>query len=128
MPGSCTPGIPASVTSATVDPSRSSRSTSSVFCSSLCWKKLVRWRVDVEVAEELARAARVLGRDELGLTQRVQDAGRDVPEIADRCGADVQHGHPSFRNRSMNRTSTSRPRTRAWRRAAPTTEKPSARW
>ena len=84
--------------------------------------------VDVEVAEQLARAPRVLRRHQLDAAQRVQDPRRDVAEVADGRGAHVQHGGPPYRNASMNTTSMSRPRSRACPRAVPTTLKPRLRW
>ncbi len=48
-------------------------------------------RADAEVREELARMARVLGRDELRGGERLEHARRHVPQVADRCGTDSEH-------------------------------------
>ncbi len=51
-----------------------------------------RGRVDVVAREQLAGAAGVFGGDQLDGAQRVEHARRNVVEVADGCGAHVEHG------------------------------------
>ena len=46
--------------------------------------------LDSEVRQQRACVPRVLGRDALHVAQRLQRTGRDVIQVADRCGDDVK--------------------------------------
>ena len=83
------PGVPASETSATIRPPRMRATHLGRAPLDLRVVGLER-RVDVVAREQLARHARVLGLDHVGVAQGVEDAQRDVAEVADRRGADEE--------------------------------------
>ena len=84
------PGVPASLTSATLPPSRRVRSSFSRRLALVVRVQRDRARVDAVVREQGARGARVLAGDDVGRAQDLDGAGARIGEVADRRGDDVE--------------------------------------